>query len=142
MAKQYRMSAFRRGVNAVASFVARRGKGPSWELTTVGRKSGRLRTVPVTPIEVEGSRYLVSPYGTVGWVHNIRATGTGTLRRGGQDEEITVTEVGDEEAGIVLARYHDELKRIVGAYFDVPDDPGVADFVVEATAHPVFRIDG
>jgi len=142
MAKQYRMSAFRRGVNAVASFAARRGKGPSWELTTVGRKSGRLRTVPVTPIEVEGLRYLVSPYGTVGWVHNIRATGAGTLRRGGQDEEITVTEVGDEEAGTVLARYHDDLERIVGAYFDVPDDPTIADFVAEAAAHPVFRIGG
>ena len=141
MAKRYEMNAFRRAVNAVMSFLARKGRGPAYELTTVGRRSHQPRTVPVTPVEVDGIRYLVSPYGEVGWVHNIRASGTATLQRGGEAEPITVTEVGPEEAGRVLAVYHAQVGKIVHPYFDVPADPTVDDFVAEASAHPVFRIE-
>jgi len=141
MSKTYRVTAFRRFVNTITSFLARRGKGPASELTTIGRRSGLPRTVPVTPILVEGRRYLVSPYGAVGWVHNIRTSGTATLSRGGRDERIEVVEVSAEEAGPVLMAYWKDLRRIVGPFFDVPDEPTVADFIAEAAAHPVFRIE-
>ncbi len=141
MAKQYEMNGFRRAANAFVSWLARRGRGPAFELVTIGRRSHEPRTVPVTPVEVDGDRYLVSPYGDVGWVHNIRASGTATLRRGGQAESITVTEVGPEEAGRVLAVYHAQVGKIVHPYFDVPAVPTVEDFVAEAAAHPVFRIE-
>ena len=40
-------------------------------LTVVGRRTGVLRKVPVIPVEVDGSRYLVSPYGESEWVRNL-----------------------------------------------------------------------
>lgn len=139
MAKQYQVTGMRRVINRAASTLARLGRGPSWELTVTGRRSGEPQTVPVTPVELNGSRYLVAPYGAVGWVHNIRAAGEATLRRGGSTDRITVTEVDAEEAGPVLAAYHHALERVVGAYFDVPKDPTVEDFVAAAADHPVFR---
>ena len=140
MAKQYKVTPMRRAVNRTASMMARLGRGPSWELTVTGRRSGEPRTVPVTPVDLGESRYLVAPYGAVAWVHNIRAAGEAMLRRGGSTERITVIEVGADEAGPVLAAYYDALKRIVGAYFDVPDEPTVDDFVAVAADHPVFRV--
>ena len=120
--------------------LARLGKGPAWELIVIGRRSGEPRTVPVTPIEVDGSRYLVAPYGAVPWVHNIRAADGATLSRGGSKQRITVVEAEPEEAGPVLFAYFSDLEKIVGGYFDVPEAPTVDDFVGVAADHPVFRI--
>jgi len=141
MAKTYEVTGFRKVVNKAMSAMARWGKGPASELTVVGRRSGAPRSVPVTPIEVAGSRYLVAPYGSVGWVHNLRAAGDGSLSRGGTVEEITVTECVGEEAGKVLMAYYGDLERIVGSYFDLPDDPQLQDFTAAAPDHPVFRIE-
>mgnify|MGYP001547724096 FL=1 len=140
MAKQYKVTRFRKAVNRTASVMARLGKGPSWELTVTGRRSGEPRTVPVTPVDLDEARYLVAPYGAVAWVHNIRAAGEATLRRGGSTDRITVTEVDAQEAGPVLAVYFKALERIVGAYFDVPKEPTVEDFIAVADNHPVFRV--
>ena len=139
MTKQYKVTRWVKTLNAAASAMARRGRGPASELTVAGRKSGQLRTVPVTPIEVDGSGYLVSPYGEVGWVHNLRAAGEGTLARNGTSRRITVDECAADEAGKVLKLYHEDFKRIVGPYFDVPEEPTTADFAAVATDHPVFR---
>jgi deazaflavin-dependent oxidoreductase (nitroreductase family) len=141
MAKTYEVTGFRRLGNKVTSALARRGKGPAWELTVRGRRSGTPRTVPVTPIDVDGSRYLVAPYGAVGWVHNIRAAGGGALNRGGVTRRITAVETEGEEAGKVLMAYHGELVRIVGKYFELPENSGLADFVAIVPDHPVFRIE-
>lgn len=139
MAKTYKVSGFRRTTNKVTSALARRGKGPASELTVTGRRSGKPQTVPVTPIEVDGVRYLVAPYGAVGWVHNLRAAGNASLSRGGTSKRISIEECGAEEAGKVLMKYHNDLKRIVGAYFDLPANPTVQDFTAIAADHPVFR---
>ena len=44
-------------------------------LTTFGRKSGEKRTTPVVLVEENGRRWLVAPFGPVGWVYNARAAG-------------------------------------------------------------------
>src|ERR1017187_4386299 len=44
-------------------------------LTLAGRRTGEARKVPVIPVEVGGSRYLVSPYGESDWVRNLRSEG-------------------------------------------------------------------
>jgi len=41
-------------------------------LTVVGRRTGEPRKVPVIPVEVGQSRYLVSPDGESDWVRNLR----------------------------------------------------------------------
>jgi hypothetical protein len=51
-------------------------------LAVRGRKSGEWRTIPVNPLVIGGSRYLVAPRGHTQWVRNLRASGDGELRRG------------------------------------------------------------
>ena len=81
MAQTYRLSGARRLVNVVVKPLARLGlAGPhTYVLTVRGRKTGKLYETPVTLIE-NGERWLVAPYGEVGWVRNARAAGEVQLR--------------------------------------------------------------
>ena len=119
----------------------RRGIGPPgiWLLQTRGRKTGVLRTTPVSLVEDETGRYLVSPYGVTAWVVNARAEGAVSLRRGRQSERFTVTELDAAESARVLKRYV-EQERIVRPWFDAAHDGPVEAFVAEADRHPVFRL--
>lgn len=119
----------------------RRGLGPSeiWLLTTRGRKTGAPRTTPVSLVEIEGTRYLVSPYGTPAWVHNARAAGEVTLQRGKRSETRPIEELAPEEAAPVLKRYV-ERERIVRPWFDANAAAPLEAFVAEAAHHPVFRL--
>jgi deazaflavin-dependent oxidoreductase (nitroreductase family) len=109
-------------------------------LTTIGRKSGVPRSVPVSVINDSGARYLVAPYGVTGWVHNIRASGTARLRSRDGEEEISATEVHGEEGGRILQQYWKEV-RVVRPYFDVTDESDMAGFISELPRHPVFCIE-
>ena len=42
-------------------------------LTVPGRKTGKPRSTPVTPMHVDGKRYVVNGYPGADWVHNVRA---------------------------------------------------------------------
>src|SRR4030095_12724901 len=87
-------------VNRVMAVTVRRGRGPKTLrlLTVAGPRSGQARTTPVHVLESDGARWLVAPYGAVGWVRNLRAAGTATLERGGRSERGGAGEDGDEEA--------------------------------------------
>lgn len=144
MAKTYRLTAGTRAANALISTLLRAGLGPSFMrlLTTTGRRSGEPRTTPVVPIRDGDATWLVSPYGEVGWVHNTRAAGTVTLRRGRAVETCTATELGPEEAAPILRRY----LRAKGAgnhvrpYFDVTPESSDEEIAAEAPRHPVFAL--
>ena len=100
-------------------------------LTVVGRRTGVLRKVPVIPVEVDGSRYLVSPYGESEWVRNLRAAGKGEVSRKGRTEGFHAVEVSVDVRGPVIARYREVAGRVVGSSFaKLPD----------ARDHPVFQI--
>lgn len=143
MAKEYRAGFSRRIVNLVVTALVGRGRGPdeTYILTTLGRKTSQPRSVPVTVAHLGEFRYLVSPYGEVGWVHNIRARPVASLRRGNDQREITVRSVDPEEAAPVLKQYLTDLERIVGDYFDVTPDDSLEAFAAVADRHPVFRIE-
>ena len=53
-----------------------------WRFATLPMKAKTQYTI----VELDGQRYLQSPYGQVEWVRNLRAAGTGTLRRGRRTE--------------------------------------------------------
>jgi deazaflavin-dependent oxidoreductase (nitroreductase family) len=131
----------RKALNAMMAGMLRRGIGPSeiWLLTTRGRKTGTPRTTPVSLVEMDGTRYLVSPYGTPAWVHNARAAGEVTLQRGKRKEVRPIEELGPEQAAPVLKRYV-EHERIVRPWFDAKPDAPAEAFVAEAPSHPVFRL--
>jgi deazaflavin-dependent oxidoreductase (nitroreductase family) len=135
---KFRSLGWRAG-NAFVSVLARVGVGPIHLLTTRGSKSGRPHTIPVVPVDYDGKRWLVAPYGTVTWVHNVRATGQVRLRYGRATREYTTREVSAEEAGPVLKRYL-AIATKTRARFNATQDSPVEDFIAEADRHPVFEL--
>lgn len=142
MAATYRLGVTRRLVNVLVTALLRAGLGPprTYLLGVRGRKSGRLLTTPVTLVEEGGRRWLVAPYGEVGWVKNARAAGRVTLRRGRRAETRRIVELGPEEAAPVLKRYVTEAP-ITRPFFDARPTSDLAAFRAEAPRHPVFRLE-
>jgi deazaflavin-dependent oxidoreductase (nitroreductase family) len=140
MAKTYRLGAWRRTVNAAVSPLTRLGLAGrhTYVLTVRGRKTGRAYSTPVVLIE-DGGRWLVAPYGEVGWVRNARAAGDVALSRAGRSESLPIEEVSAEEAAPILRHY---LKRVPVArpFFDAKHDSSLEVFAAEAARHPVFRL--
>jgi deazaflavin-dependent oxidoreductase (nitroreductase family) len=140
VAQTYRLTGSRRLVNTLIKPLARLGLAGShtYVLTVPGRKTGRLYETPVTLIE-NGDRWLVAPYGEVGWVRNARAAGEVQLRRARRSETLGIEELAPTHAGPVLRRYLEAVSA-VRPFFDVtPDSPPEA-FESEAPRHPVFRL--
>lgn len=119
--------------------INRLGVGRSETLTTTGRKSGRPREVPVSPIEVDGQEYLVAPYGGVSWVHNARANPSVTLRTGGTARQCRLVEVTDEAPHVVKAYWDKE--KFPHRYMEMPAGADVSDFATVAGRFPVFRVE-
>ncbi len=141
MAKNYRLTFWRRAVNVLVRCLLRVGLGPphTYLLSVRGRRTGRLYSTPVTLVEEANRRWLVAPYGEVGWVRNARAAGRVTLSRGAQSERVATFEVESAEAAPVLRRYVTQVP-ITKPYFDVGPDSSLDAFLGEAPRHPVFRI--
>jgi deazaflavin-dependent oxidoreductase (nitroreductase family) len=74
-------------------------------LTAPGCKTGWPRPNPVVPVEHDGRRWLLAPYGPVAWVHNARATERVRLARRRGTRDYVIWEVPPEEAGPVLKRF-------------------------------------
>jgi deazaflavin-dependent oxidoreductase (nitroreductase family) len=139
-ARQYRPGRGRHVENTIMSALVRAGLVPrSYLLTTQGRRTGRPRTNPVVPVEYDGRRWLVAPYGPVSWVHNARAAGRVTLTRRRDTREYAIREVAPEEAGPILKRYV-RIATATRRYFQATKDSPVQDFVTEAHRHPVFEL--
>ncbi|MET4157078.1 nitroreductase family deazaflavin-dependent oxidoreductase [Agromyces sp. PvR057] len=138
--KKYEPNAAMKAANSMMRVLARAGLIPKTSVLSVrGRKSGELRSTPVTPIEVGGSVWLVSPYGTVGWVHNVRAAGEVRLSRGRASRRFTTREAVPSEAGPVLKRYVAVAPLVLPYFTAKPDGPAAA-FAAEAARHPVFEL--
>ena len=103
-------------------------------LRVPGRTSGRIRTVPVRPVEVGASRYLVALLGDTNWARNLRASGTAELVERGTARRVRAVEVLGDERAAAVATYLATSKygptvRLLTRRMPDPDD------------HPVFRID-
>lgn len=112
-------------------------------LTVAGRRSGKPRSTPVTPMDVDGRRYVVNGYPGADWVDNVRAADEVTLTRGRRSERVRMVELSADDARPVLRAFPAavptgvELMKRVGLLTDgTPDE-------AEALAGrcPVFRID-
>jgi deazaflavin-dependent oxidoreductase (nitroreductase family) len=141
MARTYRLTPLRRFANVLMRQLLRLGLAPRTTvlLTVPGRRSGTLRSTPVTLVEEDGQRWLVAPYGPVGWVHNARAAGQVKLSRGRRSETVRVKELAPGAAAPILKAYVERVP-ITRSYFDVTPDAPLAAFVAEAPQHPVFQI--
>ena len=141
MARAYRLGVARRIVNAIIRTLLRMGWGPArtYLLITRGRTTGRLHRTPVTLVEQPPRRWLVAPYGEVGWVRNARAAGSVTLQRGRRAETLRLAELGPRDSARILQTYVLEVP-ITRPYFDVRPESPLDDFAGEAPRHPVFEL--
>jgi deazaflavin-dependent oxidoreductase (nitroreductase family) len=144
MAKTYHPGLGAKLANRMLGAQLRKGRGPKFMrlLTVTGRRTGQPHSTPVVPVDADSERWVVAPFGEVGWVRNVRAAGRLTLHRGEVSETFTATEVEPGEAVPVLRRYlaMKPAGRFVRAYFDVtPESPDDA-FAAEAPRHPVFAL--
>ena len=141
MARVYKTTLPLRLLNGVIKAMLHVGLGPQRTvlLSVPGRRSGRMYSVPVSPVQHEGHRYIVSPYGQRDWTRNARAAGEVILRRGKKAETQRIEEVPPAEAAPVLRQYLSE-NRITRPYFDVTPDSPEAAWDSEAPRHPVFRL--
>ncbi len=120
--------------------------GPNVLLTVRGRSSGLPRTFPVAILDLDGRRFVQSPFGEVNWVRNLRAAGEATLTRGRHAERVLATELSPEQAGPIL---RDALApylrsrlaaRFARRFFAVQRDSDLAAYVAEAGRHPMFEL--
>src|SRR5262245_48879067 len=73
------------------------GKGPVI-LTVRGRKSGKLRSTPITPMTVDGKRYVLGGLPGSDWAANARTAGEVELRQGRNTEHVRMVELSPEDA--------------------------------------------
>ncbi len=109
-------------------------------LTVRGRKSGQLRTTPVTIVEQNGQRWITAPFGAVNWVRNLRAAGVATLRVGRHTETISATELPSKEVALVLKEHLGSFPSFIRQYYNVTPASSLEEFEVEAPRHPVFLV--
>ena len=90
-------------------------------------------------VENDGDRWLVSPYGMVAWVRNVRAQPEITLRHGKRAETLHAEETDSVTAGPILQRYVRNVP-VTAPFFDAKGDDPVDKFIEEAPSHPVFKL--
>ena len=83
-------------------------------LTVKGRKSGRDRSTPVTPMTVNGNQYVVAGFPGADWVANVRAAGRVTLTRGRRARRVHMVELSAEDARPFLRAFPTEVPTGVG----------------------------
>ena len=129
--------------NPLVAGLARLGVGirGSRVLEVRGRTSGEWRSVPVNPLPFGDDRFLVAPRGTTQWVRNIRAAGSGRLRKGRRVEKFTVVEIDDADKTPILRAYLDAWSFEVGKFFEgVTKTSSDEELRAIAPGFPVFRI--
>jgi deazaflavin-dependent oxidoreductase (nitroreductase family) len=86
--------------------------GPVCVLTVPGRRTGKPRSTPVSPLTVSGGQYVVAGLPGSDWARNVRAAGNAHLSRGRRREPVTVTEVTDSKLKEqVMRAYPREVPR-------------------------------
>jgi F420H(2)-dependent quinone reductase len=134
-------------VNRVMVALQRRGvsfgaDGPE-VLTVPGRKSGKLYDTPVTPMTVEGNKYIVGGLPGSDWAANARAADEATMRKGRHIERVRLVEMPVDEARPLLREFPIKVPTGVGfmKYAGLVNGPDPDEFEKLAGRCPVFRVD-
>jgi deazaflavin-dependent oxidoreductase (nitroreductase family) len=83
-------------------------------LTVPGRKSTTPRSTLVTPMMLDGKKYVVGGFPGADWVENVRTAGEVTLTRGRMFERFRMIEVSPDESRPVLRAFPAEVPIGVG----------------------------
>jgi deazaflavin-dependent oxidoreductase (nitroreductase family) len=130
---------------------------PNVLLTMRGRRSGKMRTVPVGIVGVDGRTSVQASYGETGWVANLRADGEATVTHpGGRRVSVRAIELPPEEGAAVLRQSLQPFRRsralrvLLGPRFRPPIgvlwrlrvriDETLEEYTAEARRHPLFEL--
>jgi deazaflavin-dependent oxidoreductase (nitroreductase family) len=130
---------------------------PNVLLTVRGRRSGKLRTVPVALLELDGAWFVQACFGETGWVANVRAAGEATVTHpGGRRVPVQAIELSPEDAGPVLQRalapfrrsrvfralYGPRARGPVGIMwaFRIRMDDTLEEYTAAARRYPLFEL--
>jgi hypothetical protein len=115
--------------------------GTWYILSLPGRKTGKMRSTPVSVLHVNGQRYVVTGFETQ-WVKNARKEGRGMLARGRKKEQVVLVELPVEERPPILREFPRQVPHGVPFFeklLNIPGDPEA--LAAAAPRCPVFRVD-
>src|SRR5690348_3396537 len=115
--------------------------GTWYILSIAGRKTGKLRSTPVSVLHVNGQRYVVTGFETQ-WVKNARKVGKGLLARGRKKEQVFLVELPVEERPPILREFPRQVPHGMPFFerlLTLPGDPET--LAAAAPRCPVFRLD-
>lgn len=135
-------------LNPVVEWALRVGipMGPNCLMTVRGRRSGEPRTVPVAVLDVNGRRFVFSPFGEVAWVHNLRVSREAELRHGRRRETVAAVELTPDEAAPFLEAGLRAFMRVPGigpmvaGWYGISRDSTTEDVLDAARRHPGFEL--
>ncbi|GID54419.1 nitroreductase/quinone reductase family protein [Actinoplanes couchii] len=112
-------------------------------LTVAGRRSGRERVTPVSPLTVRGRRFVVAGLPDGDWARNVRAAGRGVLAAGRKRSVVGLVEITDPGLkGAVMRAFPTEVPGGVAFFVKLglvtAGDPG--QFEAAAGRVAVFEI--
>ncbi|MCG5432378.1 nitroreductase family deazaflavin-dependent oxidoreductase [Mycobacterium sp. MYCO198283] len=112
-------------------------------LVVPGRKTGKPRSTPITPFNVDGRRYVVAGLPGSDWSANARAAGEAELRTGRRVERVRMTELPPDEARPLLRRFPELVPTGVGFVKNagLVTGPNPDEFEALAGRLAVFRFD-
>lgn len=113
-------------------------------LTVPGRRTGRPRSTPVSPLTVDGHRYVIAGLPEADWARNVRSAGHGELSRGRHRQSVTLTEVTDPDlCRQVMRAFPREVPRGVPMFvtMGLVDGPDPEQFAAAAGRVAVFRME-
>ncbi|MEO8392508.1 MAG: nitroreductase/quinone reductase family protein [Chloroflexota bacterium] len=129
-------------MNRFSAIVGSSGLTPNTLVTleVTGRKSGRVVSLPLVMVVMDGQRYFVSMLGeNAQWVLNVYAADGRAVLRTGNREEILLERVPADQCAPIIKAY---LQRAPGARPHIPvnKDAPLAEFEAIAETFPVFQV--
>ncbi len=114
-----------------------------------GRRTGKVRAVPVVVTRHGGGEYLVALAGESQWVRNVRAAGGRAVLRRRRARPVRLEELPVPERAPVIVSYLEQGARRGGdgtrenqarSYFGLDPDASPDDVAAVAAGYPVFRV--
>src|SRR5262245_15327954 len=91
----------------------------SYLLKVSGRKTGKIRSVPINVLSYNGKLFLVATRGHTQWSRNALVNRNITLKRGRMRTEFRLRVVQDEEKEKILKAYLNRIRRMLGCFFSL-----------------------
>jgi deazaflavin-dependent oxidoreductase (nitroreductase family) len=116
------------------------GRPNSYVLQVSGRKTGKIRSVPINVLSYNGKLFLVATRGHTQWSRNALANRNITLKRGRLRTEFRLRVVLDAEKPKILKAYVNRFRRMSGRFFPLPASAPSGAFAPIAPRYPIFEL--